>query len=299
MKRFFLDAIELYLIPCCAAFLPWSLCFRLYRHLATYEWLLKLEVELALAGINDIMHPVDQKQWKYDYRLHRLIDLADPFISLFRSDRWMQQHLEAIGQWPEGKKPLFIITFHWGEGMWMLRHLKSQGRPVAVLVKSFSRDSSRHLLRYWIAHFRVWVMQRAGGATMIVTGENSRDKNSILTMKRCLNSDISVYGLLDVPVTRQRSSMEAKLFGKVVFLPRGLLQLALRTDATLVMATLSVDKMSGLRRLFISDTIPLTDEESLMAILAAKLEESVLQDTSAWHHWPSVQSFFQRPSADA
>src|SRR5207249_8292228 len=74
--------------------------------------------------------------WAAAYRLIQLIDRADMWLSRFRSDRWIDHHLEVEGDaWPD--RPFVGITFHYGAGLWSIRHLCPNGRRASFLSLRF------------------------------------------------------------------------------------------------------------------------------------------------------------------
>jgi len=120
------DLLELVLLPGIAALLPWRLCFRLFRWLCGRDFLYRASCNEALAQARARgWVRGDAGEWLRTRRLVTLIDHADFYLARSRSDRWMARHLSVQGEWPSPAQPAILCTFHWGAGMWGLRHLSS------------------------------------------------------------------------------------------------------------------------------------------------------------------------------
>ena len=46
----------------------------------------------------------------------------------------MHRHMRVQGQWPSPEKAGVLLSFHWGAGMWALRHAGAYGMKVHALV---------------------------------------------------------------------------------------------------------------------------------------------------------------------
>ena len=281
---------ELFLVPTLAAILPWSLCFRLFHRLVKLKSLYKGETEATLAGVASITPVIDIGAWREATRMVRLVDHADLYLSIFRSDAWLRRHVTVSGDWPKGSEPFVAITFHWGAGMWALRHMRANGRRVSVLARGLEKDtSSRSMLCYQYAKLRLFELARAGGSENVLTG-----KNSLYEIKRKLKAGRCIVGLMDIPVERPRNYLSAILLGKTAYFPRGLCYLAANSGVPVVVYSMCLDRQSGRRNLIISPPLQFENEDELLEKLASRLNELIDIDPPAWHQWAGVQSFFQK-----
>lgn len=276
-------------MPLLAVILPWPLCFRIFHRLVRLKSLYRGEAEAALAGIAPIALVDDTKAWCEAVRMVRLVDHADLYLSLFRSDGWLRKHVTVTGNWPEGNTSFIAITFHWGAGMWALRHLRARGRKVSVLVKGLEKSTLRESsLSYTNVKLRYFEIERASGSNTVVSG-----RNSLYEMKRKLKAGVGIVGLMDVPLGDTRNFLATRLFGETAYFPRGLLYLAVNSNVPVVVYSMGLDRQSGRRNLTISPPLQFKNEEELLEILVGKLTELIEADSPAWHQWGGVQSFFQ------
>lgn len=284
------DFTELFLVPSLAAMLPWSLCFRLFHRLVKLKSLYRRETDAALAGFATIGPVADAKAWSEAARMVGLVDHADVYLSLFRRDGWLHRHVTVTGDWPVGDTPFIAITFHWGAGMWALRHLRAQGRKVSVLVRGVEKKNfSGSLLRYGYAKLRLHEVARAGGSSIVISG-----KKSLYEMKAKLKAGHCVVGLIDVPVGNSRNYLATRLLGETAYFPRGLLHLAVSSGVPVVVYSMGLDRQNGQRSLIVSPPLEFINEGELLEALAGRLTDLIKADSPAWHHWGSVQSFFQK-----
>lgn len=282
--------IELFLAPFLAAILPWPLCFRIFHRLVRLKSLYRGEIEALLAGAASIAIVADTKAWGEAAKMVRLVDHADLYLSLFRGDGWLRRYVTVTGDWPAGNGPFIAITFHWGAGMWALRHMRSQGRKVSLLVRGVDRKSfTGGRLRYRYAKLRLYEVTRAGGSRIVLSG-----KSSLHEMKGKLKAGDGVVGLMDVPLGESQNYLAADLLGKQAHFPSGLLHLAANSKVPVVVYSMGLDRQNGRRNLVISPPLQFETEAELLSILATRLGELIYLDSPAWHHWGGVQRFFQK-----
>jgi phosphatidylinositol dimannoside acyltransferase len=282
------DATELFLIPGLAASLPWPVCFKLLRGLSRSRWLYSSEAELALEGARNYVRVTNPEAWKKDYRLIRLVDHIDLYLSRFRSDRWLNRYVDMEGSgWPKSGG-FFALTFHWGAGLWGLRHLRAQRHNAAVLVRNLlQQEFPGAPLAYAYARLRTAETARAGGAPVIFAGSRS-----IPAMQRTIASGLPVVGLFDVRIEKQRNSLEVPFLGKPALFPRGLIYIAVSGKIPVVTYRMALDRQTGHRRLILHPPLVAQSEQELLDVLVHRLEEAIREDSAAWHNWPGVEGFF-------
>jgi phosphatidylinositol dimannoside acyltransferase len=289
LRRLLRDALELFLIPGIALALSWPVCFRLFRRLSATSWLYRNETERALEGASKLVSIANPAAWASAYRLVRLVDHADLYLSRFRGDQWLRRYVSVQGPgWPKSG-PVLAITFHWGAGLWGLRHFRARRRQVSVLVRRVDEgEFSDVSVHYWYERLRTHETARAGGAPVIYA-----DARSIPAMKRAIAGGIPVVGLFDVSVAGQRNFVETRFLGRTAMFPRGLLFLAVSTRVPIIIYRVGLDRTSGYRTLVISAPLIAQSEQQLAEVLVQQLEEAIRADSAAWHNWPGVDGFFK------
>src|SRR5690606_37248672 len=128
------DRAERVMAPAAGAGLPWKAGFALLRQLARWTWLYRGSCAQALqqARARGVVPPGQEMAWATERRLVTLVDHADHYLARTRSNRFMDRHLDVQGEWPDAHAPGICLTFHWGAGMWALRHAAAAGlRPHA------------------------------------------------------------------------------------------------------------------------------------------------------------------------
>ncbi len=279
------DLVELIILPGVAIFLPWRLCFRLFRFLSRCPWLYSRRTMQALVEAQNVVAIAQPIHWRAAYRLVQLTDHADLYLSFFRSDRWMRKYLDLTGsRWPE--PPFLAITFHWGAGLWSLRHLRSQGIITAFLSARFDKKSfANRLAAYYYSRLRTWEVERVGLSKVIYKG------GSVPRLLKALHQGKSVVALIDVSPREVRTCLPVKLFQRQARWPSGLVRLAVSERIPVVAFTVSLDSQSGQRHLNITNPLPNDDQSQLIEALASCFSKAVSQDPPAWHSWYQVQHF--------
>lgn len=287
------DLLELVLIPGLAALLPWSLCFRVFRVLCRADFLYREYCEQALVQANAHGRVrIDPAQWRQRCRLVMLVDHADYYLSLSRSDRWMARHLRASGTWPDPSKPAILCTFHWGAGMWALRHAAAQGLHVHLLIAPLSRAPfAGRAVAYWYYRRRIEAIPRALGRAPI---EATKFPRPVL---KALRSGEQVAAVIDVPPEQAAASEPIDFLGLRARVPRGLLRAACDLALPVAVYVLGVRLSDGQRTLQIHRLGLHNEVESLSREVFAYLEAAIEEESAAWHCWSVAPRFFERPES--
>ncbi|KFI22222.1 hypothetical protein [Nitrosococcus oceani] len=288
LRREFKDWVELVLLPGTAIFLPWPWCFRFYRYCSRQSWLYRELTEQSLAAAQKVIPIGDPTRWCAAYRLTQLVDHGDLYLSRFRSDRWLRKYLDLTGaNWP--KHPSFLaITFHWGAGLWSLRHLRSQGMATAFLSARFDKSSfAKRRVAYYYSRLRTREVERAGLTKVIYKG------GSVPRLLEVLRQGKAVAALIDVPPREVGTCLPVTLFQRRAWWPSGLIGLAVRERIPVVAFTVALDPETGRRCLHITEPLPVHDPHRLAEALADCFSEAISQDPPAWHSWRLVQEFFK------
>lgn len=291
LRQELLDLVELVLLPGLAALLPWKIAYRAFQHIARWKWLYREPCEQALlqarvrgwAGDNEA-------HWLWVRRLVTLVDHADHYLGLFRSDRWMQGHLKVTGKWPDAGKSVLLTTFHWGAGYWGLRSAAAHKLYPHALVASL--DSAAYQGR--------WVLLRYAKARNANVARTLRAStiDASLHLKqvvRAIRNEEPLLGVMDVPADAAIASIEVRVLGMNARVPRGLLRLSVDQQVPVVLYITGLDIATGTRTLSIESLGLHASVEALAEVLFQRLGEVIAQDSPAWHFWSISERFFSPP----
>lgn len=284
------DLVELVLVPALAAVLPWRICFRIFRVLCRADVLYRESCNEAFeqASARGWIRG-EPARWLQRCRLVTLIDHADYYLSLFRSDRWMARHLLVSGEWPEPSRPAILCTFHWGAGMWALRHVAAHGLHVHLLIAPHTRAPFEgRAVRYWYYQRRINAIPRALGRAPI---EATRSPRPIL---KALRSGEQVAAVVDVPADQVTASEPIDFLGFRARVPRGLLRLACDSGVPVTVYLLGIRFSDGKRTLQIHHLGPRGELEPLIREVFSYLETAIEEEPAAWHFWSVAPRFFER-----
>ena len=286
------DLIELVLVPGLAAVLPWRWCFAIFKRLARVQWLYgaACAAALAQAQTRGQVDPADAERWLTVRRLVTLVDHADHYLAVTRSDAWMQRHLQVQGQWPQPDKPGILCGFHWGAGMWGLRHAHSQGLQVHALVAATEGApfAGRRVLQ-WYARARTRSVERAlGHVPLVVSG-------SLRPVIQTLRRNEQVLAVVDVPADQVDASVEVRLLGMQARMPKGMLRLAVSQSVPVTVYITGLDADTGQRWLRITPLGVWQDVDALVPAVFDLLEAALREEPAAWHFWGEAPRFFSSP----
>lgn len=283
------DLLELVLLPGMAALLPWPCCFRFFRWVSGKDFLYRDASHEALrqARARGWVHG-DSARWLRARRLTTLVDHADFYLSRTRSNRWMERHLLVSGAWPDASTAAVLCTFHWGAGMWGLRHVASRGLRAHAVIAEHSRASfAGRKVRYWYYSARIRAVAAALRRPPI---EVTRSPRQIM---RVLRSGEQVVAAVDVPSDQVAASESIDFMGSRARVPRGLLRVAVESKIALTVFLTGIRMSDGKRILAIHRLGQRNDVDSLMAEVFAHLEQAIRTDPAAWHFWEVAPRFFQ------
>ncbi len=284
-----LDLLELVIIPGLAAILPWRICFRIFGWLARQQWLYREPCNLALQRARALgWAGEDEVHWLWVRKLVTLIDHADHYLGLFRSDKWMRRNLCVKGHWPTSDKPHLLLTFHWGAGYWGLRHASASGlRPHALIATLDSGAyQGRTVLRRYAMSRNANVSRTLGADTIDV----SKDLKKI---SRSIRLGEPLLGVVDVPADEARAAIDVELLGMTARVPRGLFKLAVEKQIDVVVYITGLNTRSGRRSLTIKPLGVFSDTQALADAVFQELDSFIALDAPAWHFWSVSERLFQ------
>ena len=282
------DLLELVLLPGLAAILPWSWCFALYRRMAHWQWLYRTPCNEALAQAKTRgWAGADEAQWIWHRRLVTLVDHADHYLGLTRSDAWMKRHLHVAGQWPTVGQTVLLTTFHWGAGYWGLRSAAAHGLRSHALVATLESPAYQgRTILTWYARARNANVARTLGAPTIDIVHRLKD------VVRALRNHKALLGLIDIPSDDAKASITVDVLGLKASVPRGLLRLVVDHQVPVVLYITGLNTLDGSRFLHIQSLDTGNTVESLAAALFDELDRLIRSDAPAWHFWSIAERFF-------
>ncbi len=288
------EALELVLLPGLAAVMPWGGCFRVFWWLSKRcHWLYRDPCERALHEVQarGWVTPAQAPLWLAQRRLVTLIDHADLYLAATRSNRWMQRHLQVQGKWPAAGQAGILATFHWGAGMWGLRHAQQAGlTPHALVAPLNGAHFAGHPVLHRYAQARTaYVAKALGCPTLDVS-------SSLRPALRALRNCEQVLAAIDVPSDQVAASVSVQIAGMATQVPKALLRLAVEQKVPVTVYLTGINMDTGQRTLRIV-LLPVQENlDALVAAVFAHLSEAIEQDSAAWHFWSEAPRFFAAPA---
>lgn len=281
------DLLELVLLPGLAAILPWPLCFRLFRRLARWDGLYRQASHAALAEARAHGWAVDGADWLLKRRLVTLVDHADFYLSRTRSDAWLRRQLRVHGEWPAPGSAAVLCTFHWGAGMWGLRHMRAQGLLAHPLVAPLQGAHFRgRAVLHWYARARTAEVGRVLACAALDVS------TSLRPALRALRGGEQVVAAVDVPSDQVAATEGVILLGRQVRMPKALLRLAAEQRIPVVLYVTGLDFATGARTLRIVSLGVREEVSALAQEVFEELDRAIRQEPAAWHFWGEAPRFF-------
>jgi lauroyl/myristoyl acyltransferase len=285
------DLLECVLIPGLAALMPWPWCFRVFRLLSRWKFLYREAVEASrhhaqAAGWLE-NSPDAVERWRRARRLMHMVDHADLYLARTRSDQWMSRHLQVDGRWPSADHAGVLCTFHWGAGMWGLRHAASCGLKAHALVAPL--DPAHYAVKtlfFRYAKLRNATVAKALGRTPLAVA------GSLRPVVAALRAGEQVLAAVDVPADQVSASDSIPFLGLRARVPRGLLRLAVAQRVPVTVYLTGYDPRSGQRTLRIRAVPAQATVEAMMQAVFAHLEAAIRERPELWHFWSVADRFF-------
>lgn len=281
--------MELVLLPGLAAVLPWCWCFPVFKRLARVQWLYREPCEAALQQARSRgWAGADEMHWLWVRRLITLVDHADYYLVRTRSNAWLEQHFEVDGNWPSPNEASLLCTFHWGAGMWSLRHAASAHLKVHALVAPLdaAHFAGRSVLRWYAIARTAIVAKTLGYSTLDVNA-------SLRPVLRALKKNEQVLAVLDVPTDQVSASQSVRLLGLPARVPRALLRLAVDKEIPVTIFLVGLRTADGQRFLRLRQFGVYHDVDALIQDVFLELEQAIIENPAAWHFWGEAERFFE------
>jgi len=283
------DLLELVLLPGLAALLPWRLCFRVFRLLSRVDWLYVEECAAAAREAEALGWVRGSRQaWMRSRRLVTLVDHADFYLARTRSDRWLARHVDVDGAWPEPGRPAVLCTFHWGAGMWALRHLGTGPLSVHAIVAPQVADAfPGRTVRF------LYYRARSGAVADALRTETIVLSNSPRRILRTLRNGEQIAAAVDVLPDQVAASESIDFLGGRLRVPRGLLRVAADDGIPVTVYLTGIRMSDGRRFLRIRHVGTRSSVAQLMAEVFSHLQAAIESDPAAWHCWSAAPRFFE------
>jgi hypothetical protein len=279
------DFVHYFLLPFSLALLPRRACIAIVRAIAAKPWFYEAEAQASLAAARRFIAIPDEATWLRDYRLIRFTDDIDLFLSLLHSDKWIARHVSLKGTWPTDKS-FVTTTFHWGNGIWALRSLRSAGVTMTAVIGTFNQASFKNqTLRYWCVRLRQWETARVIGGGVI------SPRNIARQLILVLRAGFSIGVVFDIPAQAGVKCLSGKLFGRNARFARGLARIAVAESKPVVLFFSCADPQTGMRDIWIDPPTRFNNDTELGEHLAQRLQFAIEFRPAAWHQWYAVDAF--------
>ncbi len=277
------------LYPIALASAPARLRRRLAMHIRANTKIFRADIEQARVGYlaASLPQPVDVVM--AELRLTRVVDFADPWLSLLRSDAWFRRHVQVnAAERPAGQGALFVI-FHYGGGWWMARYFRQLGERISIIMfRGFSGPSmaDRFARAYGILRLK-WI-ERVCGSPLIVTNDGG------VKQKMCdvWRNGHHVYIASDIPPVLVRGSFGVPFFGRTGYFPLRPFELANEQGVPVYMLVCGWDEHTMQPTLSIAALAGSTPQARLAALIA-QYESLIRARPGAWHLWGEWPLFFE------
>lgn len=287
LRTEFRDLAELVVLPGLAAVLPWPLCFRVFKRIAHWRWLYAASCEEALAQAQQRGWCAEPHAWLAERRLVTLLDHADHYLLRTRSARWMDRYVDVHGQWGPGGRAALLWTFHWGMGMWALRHARANGlaAPMVLAAPSGPDFVGRTVFsRYVRARMRS-VELALGEPVIFVPGGMAQVRTTLAEGKQ-------LVVVMDVPQDQVAVTRVTHLLDMPVSVPAVLPQLAVDQGLPVTVYWMGADLRTGRRVLHVAPLGVHRDAKVLTDAAFAHLDHLLRTAPAAWHLWAQAPRFF-------
>ena len=287
------DLLEVVLLPGIAAVLPWSLCFALFRRLAHWQWLYRESCEAALAQAKQRGHCHDDRAWAWERRLVTLLDHADHYLFRTRSDAWIARNVELSGNWGETGQAGLLWTFHWGTGLWALRHARVAGlHPNMVLDAPQGPDFAGRTV------FGRYVRARMRSVQLALERPIIFAPGAMDGVRSALARQEQVAVVMDVPQDQVKVTRTTDILGYRVSVPAALATMAVEQALPVTVFSMGVDLRTGRRQLSVVPLGTPSNAEVLTDTAFAHLDGLLKASPAAWHLWSEAPRFFTVRAAD-
>lgn len=284
------DAIEFVLLPGLAAVLPWPWAFAVFRWAASWSALYRADTEQATAQAvaHGACTPEQAPAFAYERRLVHLVDQADHYIFRTRSQRWLERHVDVTGQWTEPERAGMLWTFHWGAGLWALRHARQRGMHAHMVLASPQGPD-------FVARsvFFAYVKARMRSVHLALQRPVVFVPGAMAGVRAALERQEQLVVVMDVPEDQVGPVRTGHLRGQALSLPAALPDMAVAQALPVTVFSMGLDLTSGRRQLRIAQLGVYDDASRLSDAVFAQLDTLLNGQPAAWHLWSQAPRFFR------
>lgn len=281
------DLIEVVAVPGLAALLPWPIAFRVFKRLANWRWLYRQAAAKALTEAQKRGWAAQPDRWLWSRKLTTLVDHADLYLARTRGDRWMDRYLDVEGQWPKAGQAALLLTFHWGAGMWALRHSGRAGLRAHALAAPLD---GKHFVGRSVLHR--YIKSRTYSAAAALKCPFIDVATDMRALVKALQRQEQVLAVVDVPADQVSASQPLTILDMPARVPTALLRLAVDRSIPVFVYVTGVQMDSGRRFLRIHQ-VDSTQLDTLVRDVFQELEKIIREDPPAWHFWGESERFFR------
>ena len=278
------------LYPLLLSILTGRLRRRLAQYIRSNTTIFRFELQQARIGYlaSGLSAPVDEVM--ADLRLTRVIDFADPWLSLLRSDAWFRQHVKVTAPTRvPGQGALFVI-FHFGGGWWMSRYFRLIGERISIIMfRGFAGSSASDRLAQAFGMMRMKWIERICRSPLIVTNDGGVKQKMCEVWQR----GDHVYIASDIPPVLVRGTVGVPFFGGTGYFPLRPFVLAADQKVPVYMLVGVWDAKTLQPTLSICELTGATPRERLET-LVANYEALMRARPGAWHLWGEWPLFFDK-----
>lgn len=289
------DALEFVLLPGLAAVLPWPWAFAVFRWLALWPGLYRVDTELALAHAmaHGLCTPQTAPLFAWERRLVQLVDHADHYLYRSRGRPWLERYVDVAGHWQDADRAGMLWTFHWGAGMWALLHARQAGmRAQMVLAAPEGPGFAGRSVFAWYVRARLRSVQHAlGRPTVFVPG-------GMAGVRAAMARNEQLVVVMDVPEDRVGPVRLARLRQLPVSVPAALPDMAVALGLPVTVFTMGLDVVTGRRQLHIMPMGVHADAQALSDAVFAELDRLLAARPAAWHLWAQAPRFLRVRAVD-
>ncbi len=276
-------------LPMLIGILPSVLRRPLLRAAIGWRWLFRAEAEASVASMLRYLPEVAPAKFAERYRLNRLTDLSDFWISWFRR---APHHVPVVQIDPalEINPRALWVTFHHGAGWWITSYFHRKSLTANLLIRRPTVSGNliqRLCLRIGIfrnERFAKWVR-----APLIWSNESS----AALKMRAAWRSGVSVIALSDLPAAATDRAETVRFFGRSARVPSAVFSIAhaARVPVYLFLGGWNEASLRPELRIEMLADIGVPAEEAIARYIS-RLEREIRANPGAWHVWPSIESYF-------
>jgi drug/metabolite transporter (DMT)-like permease len=279
------------LLPVLLAISPMMMRKRLANYIRNHQGIFRLELSSARAGYNKAQLPQNVDEVIAELRLIRVIDFADMWLSLLRSDRWVRRFVKVNDAERVRGEAALILIFHFGGGWWMSRYFRLLGERISIVMFRGAPGPSwaeRYMHRFGILRLQ-WI-EKICRSPLIVTDDGGAGRKVADTWK----SGAHVYIASDMPPVLVRDSIAVPFFEREGYFPVKPLELAAKHGVP-VYAMISAWDRETLTPTIEFRRLQGDTPEARLAHMVSLHETIIRARPGAWHLWGEWPLFFERP----